>query len=852
MLILWLVLAAAALTLEPQPTPLTITEQLSADVQYLYFLRHLQRHELIPWVNQLENVTVLAPVNSAFTDGDIARKDTKESLRRYFTQNFRVGKLGEKDVIYESSFKVGGKPYPLKVSADLESQEYFVNEIGQIALYDQVVKHQRLYIQTIDRLLPVGPTMCEAIAQGELNGHNISFISGLFESIGCNLANSSTVIIPTNECVERLLLPLQRQYYEALGLSLRNLPLKLTKAASKEISHDIRELLRHFQLPGLVGGLNATGFLNTTYGDNIYYVQNQKDVISFNGIETLGNATSMPASDGLVHLVDDPRFFKRLLIPLAQMIPRKALYAMHYSDFVNEVTFRKLGHLIDKPANRTLVVSVTDRDDADDEAEASSFSNKQALLYRFMEAPRENHLLETELCSKRRIGGCFKVKHLEDSFNDVRVVSDPILAEGTFIYEIEDELTPPANFKRTMAELISNGKAVDKDDCLATLGFLEQFDLLLLPDNRKGYSVFLPCGKGSGVKWTDLELVLEYLKAHPPIFKNLLKGLFVEGVVYFDFHQPWRIMRTRRGDALNVTLSHGSIHLNGTKVDVLPNSDVFFSQGVIHVLPQVFFPSDFHISLLDLLKTTETKSPFSMLRLLEAVPPVFESLGLDSDTKSNYLVLAPRPESLQSLNITSSFGRLNELMQNHILPQESTKILLDCLQGKPNTTAIRSNRTASFECKKVGGRTYLETRDHKLSVLAHGCTLGHSHSCVFLVDLPVNLNWLDDNFLHVHIGWISVGIGIILGFVFFGFITTTIAVYFGAQRKVAVATPPFTPAAPTFMRVTSDEETQDFDRGYETDDDMRTEREPLLKLAPRNITGGILQSINRDRHLPNQ
>ena len=52
-------------SMEPAPTPSTLVDILS-NVHSFLFLRLLQRQGMIPTLNQMENITLLAPINLAF------------------------------------------------------------------------------------------------------------------------------------------------------------------------------------------------------------------------------------------------------------------------------------------------------------------------------------------------------------------------------------------------------------------------------------------------------------------------------------------------------------------------------------------------------------------------------------------------------------------------------------------------------------------------------------------------------------------------------------------------------------------------------------------------------------------
>lgn len=1004
----WLQISVAAAvvkptttTVVPEPTPSTIIDFLSADVQYSYFLRHLQRHGLIPYINGLQNVTVLAPVNLAFVDGELAANDNKDNLLRYIAgQKFRVGYLDTRDVVFNSLYvtkqsKSGNRTYPLKLLSLKQSENYCVNDFAEIVDFDGYAKHQYSFIQAIDRLLPLSPSMCDVLMDRStyhINGHSVSFMKLLFQLLFTQLrkkesvllceaflANASTIFIPTDEFITQSMLPLQMRYYTALFHAISNQSLMPTKDAVREIKADISELLLRLILSDLIGGVNGTAGnkLHKTPSHNNRYnitlVDSQR--ISINGqVVSSRNSSAMTASDGLMYVLDlneenskalreSKQLFEILEIPLPEMIPRKALYATHFSDFVKELKFRKLGHLIDgTTTNQTIILDSSDRDDIpDDEISAESFSNKQAMLYRFLEgaidlrqeltasSPTYDRILTSKLCLKKRIGTCYKVKisgSLDDNnrialtFNDeLSASAEPIMASGNnTIYVADLEFLTPSSFKHTMAELISNGVvkkhlshiSIDKKECLKTMGYLNEFKMASLDDNQKGYTIFLPCGNtiwehGEGSteqdfgSWKGLGLILRHLETHPQVMKRVLKGLFVEGLVYSDFGleddvKLSKIFRTLGGDQINITEEFRSgdynhlIKLNSTPISVPLNSDVLFNQGVIHITSKLLLPDDFQISLADLIAATDLDGyeHFSFSNLLEKFPKLSNALGLDgSDSPLNYSLLVPSPDLLKSFNITKDYSRLWEFLELHLLPNSEADTLLRCLRHgeppfgpKPITNfTIQTNRSnAVFNCHKntLTGKTFLQLQnsvsalgynaDHQVRIVSHGCSRTglQSEPCVFLLEKPLSLGWFDvpDNFLHVHIGWISVAIGVVIGVILFGFLTTTLVVCLSATsktKKPVLLSPEsiFAPTESTYMRVTSDEDANAgyYDYGYETDDDMmRNERDRLLPYskrkhniasydslllpiaapsAPRSIkNGGLKTTLNRDRNLP--
>lgn len=1000
--LLWaMVNASPAPIPSPEPVvPATIVDYLSASAQYSYFLRHLQRHGLIPLINRLQNVTVFAPVNLAFVDGDLAAHDTPESLMRYFGgQVLSMESFSAHGDIVDSlyvtkRFHGYNTSFPLKVTPRGENA-MCVNDFAGVVEWDGYAKHQYSTIQTIDRLLPVPETLCSVLMDSNsalVNGYSVSFIKHLAQlvftdfrhsgfSISCEeyLANASTLFLPTDALVDASMLPLQKKYYTTLFTGLITPELVATKDAVREIRADVLQLLLNLLLPSRIGGCSAENSTETTLSGSVSYnvsVDSESNRLILNGsVLSARNSTSIVAADGLIHVFDldqtSPQdFFGSMGISVADIIPRKALFALHYSHFVRELKFRKLDYLVDgSTTNQTILLESDNRDDFSDEdlfvgldgddgeADASSFSGKQSLLYHFFEgaidlfdlltenSPFYHHLLTSKLCLHKRINSCYRAKLSGAISNekkkiilfndDVKIVDKPIHASGdNVIYITDDELLAPASFKHTVGELISNDVVkggldhivIDKESCLTTLKYLIKFDLLSLPNNVNGYSVFLPCGnpvwdgdqqstiEDSG-SWKSLGLVIKYLESNTDVLKNILKGLFIQDLVYSDFGLQDEtelsiLAQTLRGDYVNVSERYRSgefnhlININQTSFSVPLNSDVLFSHGVIHITSKLLLPDSFHVLLLDLAKTTEhlLYPDHSFLVLLDLFPKVKDALNLEETHEdSQYSLLIPSPDLLKDFNVTQGYSRLYEFLELHLVPNTEVDTLLQCLndgslkggyRSSSNYSIHTNSSKGAFNCfkNKATGETYiyLENYDmnpkHKVRIMSHGCTQfgSKNSSCVFLLDGPLKPEWFDappSNFLHLHIGWISVGIGIIIGVVLFGFFTTTVILCLGGGAAKKSSGPLFAdesfspPNEPTFMRVTSDEDfIEDF--GYETDDDMmRSERDPILAKgkkkkkfsnysstsspingvpsAPRTIKGNrLLKGLSRDRDFP--
>lgn len=930
-----------------------------------------------------------------------------DELERLFENERRAAVFGELD---ESSEAENGKKpkvsakkyYPLLIShqnSPKDGKNLRINGVAEIVEADNYVKHQMAFIHGIDSLLPRSPSMCEVLMNNStymFNGHSISFIGLVFQLLfsprqysaqkktidepfpqSCEefLASASTLFLPTDAYIEASLLELERKYYLALSHAIRNPELYPTKAAVHEMKLDAFALLLGLFLLDQVLEDTLHGKKYHTLNSDVSYEisgNTTSGQIIINGkIQSSRGSSSLAVSDGLIHVFDvtndentkNPSdVFAALGIRRATLIPRKVLFAYHFSHLVSEIEFRKLGKYIGAKAHeQTILIDMSDRDDTKEEEDdldaqrfvaVSSFTNRQQLLYRFIdsylnmdteltkETPVYHEMLESKLCLKKRIGSCYKVKvwgertkdGISVSFNDDFDTGSPVVAANkNAIYFSNNDYEAPTSFKRVMAGLISDGLiprhheryTLNKDACLETLKYLDSYDLILLDDNHHGYTAFLPCGEvttgniESGVRenaWEQLGLVLRYLQRHPQEFKNILRGIFLQDMIYTHPNKSTadRVIDSLAGNPVRVTQrifadeQRSTIKLNETELLLALNSDVLFNQGVIHITDELLLPTDFRLTLRELVETTE-ESEFpetSFFKLLEKFPSVQSKLDLNL-ANPEYSLFVPTPDLLHWKNITANYRRLDQLLQMHMIPNSQLQPLMDCVSDlldharNANYTFQTNHTKALFRCQinPATGKAYLTlqkqegpsynptVKTQRVTILSHGCTQGTKNgSCVFLIDNPISPSWFDipDNFLYVHIGWISVGIGIIIGVILFGFCTTTLVLCLsttGTKRKSvpsrnASESSLFVPTDSSYMRITSDDdmEPNNYDHGYETDTDMMGEEEqgllPKRSKKKRNGTYGsfspmgtpsaplmidrenLKKAFNRDRNLP--
>lgn len=935
---------------------------LSSEPQFSYFLRQLQRNGIIPQLNLLQNVTLLAPINLAFVERTGPHNPWQDDhlLRYIVNQAVSIGNLTSEEAIYDTMYnKTEGKSYPIKIKPDVDG--YVIDDLATIVEEDMYATRQRSYIQVIDKLLPIKQTMCDFLLNTE--NERISIVRQLFrlvfqeegdESItkarkkkkknkkkkpqqlpgSCAefLRDVKTVVVPSNEVFKKSLDSLQLKYYL---VNTDSADFDTTEGAEHEINSDIVLLLKHLMFGEYIGGVNGTNRTVHSLVGQKHRFQFQEGNITISHFST---NQSIALADGLLQIFETgEQFFQVLDIPTAEMIVRKALFAHHYSNVVKELKFRLLETFIDgSSVNQTILVDIDLRDDvSDDEIKSMSFSSKQELMYHFIDENLDfnatSHILaNTRLCSKKKLGGCYKMKVTKEQVEDrpkylidggAEVVETVSILNNSQIFITKDEISTPVNLKHSLGDLMSNGALppvdtleIDRTGCVRTLRYFGSFDMLSLKDNEQGYTIFLPCGMtenrvDEGL-WKELGLVLDYLEANPIIFKNIIRGMFLKDTLYSNF-QGSRTFKDIDDGAIKVRSLGGGEEYNPVELDNdyvfnLPlNSDVLFSQGVIHVVNKVILPHDFYIPINDLIATTfDALLPeFSITHLLEIFPHIKKSLK----GKKPYSLIVPQPDSLKDFNITKSFSDLYKFLQFHLIPNGEVHKLVDCALGKDVTDVIQTNLTrGGLVCKHTlkKGQVLLQlhkmndteplvgsayNKNQEVKLLSHGCTQQRNTTnrvCVFLIDKPLNLQWFNkksSNFLHIHLGVVSLGVGIILGLMIFGGVMIGLVLFMGRKnrpRRKSSHGDDLPRADSGFMSVlTDDDDFMPYDRGYETDVDvLRSETEglfPSLKkkrkikhidygstrssdgnkendppiTLPRDI-GSIKHNLSRERNLP--
>ncbi|AOA62491.1 hypothetical protein PP7435_CHR2-0886 [Komagataella phaffii CBS 7435] len=711
----------------------TVVDILSSQVQFSKFLRVIQRNGLVPLLNQMDNFTLVAPINSAFLPSDLNAFDSEE-LKRYLIPY----------VIYSDSFE-GVRIFPNLVNnptSFTSFDEYGEFKVSNISIVepDLEAESQDAVVQGVEELLsPVDDLYATLSEKGDFG--EILRAS----TIDSDFLNNVTCFLPRK-------LPYNEVEFSYL--------------TSQYANEDQKTFLFHHLVPGIYGGDVNTSLVNLN-GDIVDFSSVDHGLeISLNDT-FLSTEANVLASNGIIH-----EFSTNLFKGFPHFTPLKVLYGLNESEFVDEIIFRKLSYLIDDPSlNQTIFIPrVTDNDD-DTENFQPYGVNKNNILYQFAEGQLSGNseLLDSKYCPSK-IGGCQKLKlNLigHDLFinNLVVVDSSSYKIGNTSIFYIDEALTTPSSLGTAVGSYFH---------CSRSLQFLEDLDLLHFPKS-KGYTVLLPCFNS----WNNLGLTLDYLRSNKTALALVLENLIIDGPIYSDFvgtvestsiaNEPVILTIEPDDDQDGIT----KLKVNDTELDLRKYTDILFDVGVVHPVSEIILPESLDIKLQQLLTVVDS-TIFQDILSWSNLTEILEEDG--------YSILLPTKESLESSNITlfSNPSYLKSFIALHILPPGSLDKLIDCENRIPTLL----NNT-NLSCRRVSKDSVtlqiVEGKDKEVRVINKGCTKRTLHhesvhpgrynksSCLLILDRPIDPNWLFDDpnkVPMIHLPMVAVSIGVLIGILF--------------------------------------------------------------------------------------
>ncbi|EDO17577.1 hypothetical protein Kpol_534p59 [Vanderwaltozyma polyspora DSM 70294] len=801
---------------EPDFPFTTVIDLLSQNVQFSSFLRLIQLNGYVPYLNELTNFTLFAPVNSAFIDYNFESNDNftiedyvlydkvldinenneqNDNLKSYI--NIIYNGLNKAPFVFGRNIKDDLNTNKVKEPND----KYYINNVDVV---EENLKpnFQNAIIQGISATLKDKPNLKELL---ELLSSNYKynekfelftkFIDSNFEKEDFEgLLGNNTILLPNDNNLLNTFNKIEINYIIDAFNSLDNLVSDSVSSKIKDIwLRDRLTFLKSIILKGIVGGKISNSKVKKVEVQNLN--EDQFNITSdetgtrmriFHGKK---DATSLYSNilynKGILHTFDDLHYISNSVL----FNTEKYLHGLNNSEFVRELYFRNLEHLIQEDhlkKNMTLFIPENSENDA-----VFGFT-KASLLYHFTDSQlwledefKESSnsvtkLYDSSFCSSnKRLGGnCQRFKitksksgyQINDKFKILN--SKPYQIGNNLIYKISDDLHLPGDLIVSINPFYH---------CSNSLVFLRHLRLLELAPNNEGYTVFLPCFNS----WDSQELNLEFIEKNRNIQELIMRSLILNGLVYTDAPKENKnSMQDLLGKECSVTLR--SQELPGSKsvnvnISTFPmeltlekDMDIFFNQGVIHPLRDVYLPSAVEISAKDLIKTTGNQE---FLKLLDH----FNDLAGIVDNDEPFSLLIPTLESLLYEGISGNYTRLEDFLKLHIIPGNSTKNLLQCNGG------ISTQLGQLLSCSELSPKNYLlriqNGSDNEVRILKKGCSTKNPDSCIFMIDRPMSLSWISKEKYHLDLPAVAIGIGIVLGALFILSLLGFLLAFVGKSHK---------------------------------------------------------------------
>lgn len=483
---------------------------------------------------------------------------------------------------------------------------------------------------------------------------------------------------------------------------------------------------------------------------------------------------------------------------------QKYLMGLNAYDFLQEMYFRDLSYLLKDSKERTLFIYADENFSTSTDSPISGVNgyegyNKKNLIYHFIEkkisiedefkflkelqfyesgneGTHQTILFDSMFCKTNKMMGkhCQKLKLFKTEENrffindlslfEIKNPLNPIIINNCAIYLLPEPLELPGSIIQSMGhEFIHSSQS---------LVFLQNLNLLNLPVNDKGYTIFIP----DDTAWSLLDLNLEYLKKNINILNKVWKNYIWEGLLYTDNFQHANYTNLN-GDIVNIEEFKNSsvvpenVHIisKHQNFSIKRGNDIIFERGVLHPISQIEYPIDIQITIKNLLETTNNGIDFMIF--LKELPELISIINQNLP----YSFIVPTSSAMlkdDQFNVNAT--DFENLMKLHVVQINSTELLKNCDNSdQPLSTFLDD---VSIFCKKVdvGGRTpslflILKNKqgdEKKIRVLQKGCQTNNPDSCIYIVDEPMSLKWVNNSpilELHLNLSWQSFLMGLLVG-----------------------------------------------------------------------------------------
>ncbi|KAI8335752.1 FAS1 domain-containing protein [Chlamydoabsidia padenii] len=662
-------------------TATTIIDILIKQNRFRTLIDHLNRTDLIPYVNDLTSATLFAPDDKAFENYQGQAID-KHTLLYHFiaqgmqSQDFYNGQLLTSNYIRRNllgqpdkttNYTTGQRiKVTLGNQADKKHDKVYINQ-AQIITQDIQVNDDT-FIQVLDQVLTPPPMLDLVLEQHYGSYFDIVKSASIDKTLDQD--KPFTVYVSKTNPLDKF-------------NSIESTYLSSPEYGKK----DLQLYLYYMVVPNGNDGPNYA--LSMPTGETSYKTANGESLainVLKDGKITVGGKQMVQrdilAANGVIHELED--------IPVPESLTfngRKYLYGLNTTKFVTLIDRFGLGEYLDnsKKYNFTFLAP---ENDAIDENAIPNHSKRAWLSYHISNGSwtkdklSDGMMLASQFASEPMGGALQRIPVYVDNeqvlavssakpgksirFDNARVITDVENIKGDTIYKISDPLTIPGDM---LSRLVVD---LDLSTFIATLYVSELTNEI---QQSKGITLFVPTNDA----FSRLGLLAKYL-VHPTGKQHLqtvLRYHAAQALLYYDdmLHQVsevptlaksmLRIRATRDKQSVVVgrpdgaDAEAGAIVVDGGGNDKTKN--ILMANGVVHKLSQVQIPNQVKINNYDLLVGIGASTMVKVLELANMT---------DVLNKSDCVVLAPTDKAFAHLDLDSLYNdpyQLDRIARFHLL-----------------------------------------------------------------------------------------------------------------------------------------------------------------------------------------
>ncbi|KAG0235774.1 hypothetical protein BGW41_000669 [Actinomortierella wolfii] len=696
-----------------------IVTLLTSDPAFERLIRALQKHRLIPFLNNSPSLTLFAPTNRAFQKWDAEGREVTREILLYhilpetvLTDQFKDGQLLETVLVkagYLGDNNEGQRVPVAKQSWRPGRHSSWTVGDAEILKKDWVADNGA--VQVVDRLLVPPEDIVETLKKHT----DLQLLYDILDGAGLDELlkhhRPFTVFAPTKNALDKLN-PVQIQY--------------LRHPQGKD---DLDITIQHHVHAGVLYKENfahGTTGVSTLEGQDLM-VLNVDDKFMVDNAEIIRK--DILASNGVIHAVSRPLLPSALIWTAA-----KYLIGSNATRFVTAMRDANLGQYIDDPNASFTIFATRDDDDTDS---FWSLQNKQSentrdlLKYHIVRGRitpddlKDGQLFATELSTTALNDGAQRSKlTIQQSrrqkslyLNGIKIIGEPLQVGKSMIYFIAKPLELPP-------KLVKLIKADEKMSVFASA--LKETGLDHRLSDARGVTVFAP----DNAAWESLGVVTNYLMNASSVGKLEQVAMYTAGlrVLYSsDIKQGRTTLMTSASETLflektnndEIYVGEGRLDQHAQVGGRVVQRDILVDSGVVHKVSSVALPPSLEITLYNVLQGA---GAYTFLR-------AFESANITSILKEwdqDYTIFAPSDQAFEEAGLK---GALNDrdfvalLVRLHVVPGKIIRLEEDIDVDEAsllNDDAKLSFRDIHGDGKKFGVRVKGARSKKEARIVAFG------------------------------------------------------------------------------------------------------------------------------------